>query len=56
MKGIQFTCIKSHNIHCYIRHIVDIGVAIETASKDATELQANHRTEGLNKMNARTTA
>ncbi|CAC5377655.1 unnamed protein product [Mytilus coruscus] len=32
---------------------VDIGVAMETASKDATELQAKHRTEGVNKMSAR---
>ncbi|CAG2256061.1 unnamed protein product [Mytilus edulis] len=32
---------------------VDIGVAMETASKDATELQAKHRTEGLTKISAR---
>ncbi|CAC5383037.1 unnamed protein product [Mytilus coruscus] len=32
---------------------VDIGVAMETASKDAIELQAKHRTEGVNKMSAR---
>ncbi|VDI15020.1 Hypothetical predicted protein [Mytilus galloprovincialis] len=31
---------------------VDIGVAMETVSKDATELQAKHRTEGVNKMSA----